>query len=69
MVNLSKINSKREHLRITTRKGTPIRWSADFSAEMLKSLRVWDDIFKVLKDKHWQTGILYPVELLFKKEG
>ena len=32
-------------------KGTPVRLSADISAETLKARREWQDIFKVLKGK------------------
>ena len=31
-------------------KGTPIRLSADFSAETLQARREWHDIFKVMKE-------------------
>lgn len=31
-------------------KGTPIRLSVDFSAETWKTRRMWDNIFKVLKE-------------------
>ena len=34
-----------------TYKGTPIRLSADFSAETLQARREWHDIFKVMKRK------------------
>ena len=50
-------------------KGTPIRLSADFSTETLQARREWQDIFKVLKGKNLQPGILYPVRLSFKIEG
>ena len=49
-------------------KGTPIRLSADFSAETLQARREWRDIFKVLKVKNLQPRILYPARILFKKE-
>lgn len=35
-------------------KGTPIRQSADFSAETLLARREWHDVFKVLKGKNLQ---------------
>ena len=50
-------------------KGTPIRLSADFSRETLKAGREWQDIFKVLKGKKLQPGILYPERISFKIEG
>ena len=50
-------------------KGTPIRLSADFSAETLPPRREWQDIFKVLKGKKLQPRILYPARISFKIEG
>uniref|UniRef100_A0A9L0S389 L1 transposable element dsRBD-like domain-containing protein n=1 Tax=Equus caballus TaxID=9796 RepID=A0A9L0S389_HORSE len=52
-----------------TYKGTPIRLSADFSAETLQARREWNDIFKNLKDKNLQPRILYPVKISFKYDG
>ena len=31
-------------------KGTPRRWSVDFSAEILQARREWDDIFNMQKE-------------------
>ena len=47
---------------------TPIRLSADFSAETLQTIRKWDDIFKVMKEKHLQPRILYPARFSFRTE-
>ena len=47
----------------------PIRLSADFSTETLQGRREWQDIFKVLKGKKLQPGILYPERISFKMEG
>ena len=48
--------------KILTYKDTPIKLSADFSAETLQSKRRWSDIFKILKDKNyhpmWRKGKL-----------
>jgi hypothetical protein len=33
------------------KKRTPIRLIADFSAEMIKTRRKWNNIFEVLKEK------------------
>ena len=41
-----------------TYKGNPIHLTADLSAEMLKSRREWQDIFKVLKGKNLQPRLL-----------
>ena len=38
--------------KMTTYKGTPIRLTADFSAETLQTRREWHNIFKVMK---WKT--------------
>ena len=47
----------REKQRVND-KGTPIRLSADFSAEMLQPRKKWQNIFKVSKGKTLQPGIL-----------
>ena len=47
-------------------KGTPIRLSADFSAETLQTRREWHDIFKVMKGENVQPIILYPASVSFK---
>jgi len=52
-----------------TYKGTPIRLSADFSIETLQPRREWQEIFKVLKGKNMQPGILYLARISFKIEG
>ena len=49
-------------------KGTPIRLSADQSAETLQARKDWQDIFKVLKGKNLQPKILYPARISFKIE-
>ena len=62
-----KENSKAARDRVIY-KGTPIRLSADFSAETLQVRRKWHDIFKVLKGKNLQLMILYPARLSFRIE-
>jgi len=52
-----------------TYKGTPMRLSADFSAEMLQARREWQDILKVMKGKNLQPSLLYPARLSFRFEG
>ena len=47
-----------------TYKVTTIRLSADFSTETLQARREWHDIFKVMKEKNLQSGILYPATLV-----
>lgn len=47
----------------STCKGTPVRLSADLSAETLQARRKWHDVFKVLKGKNLDSRILYPEKL------
>ena len=63
-----KLKSAREKKQITY-KGTPIRLSADFSAETLQARREWHDILNVMKGKNLQPRILYPARLSFRFEG
>uniref|UniRef100_A0A9L0SF19 L1 transposable element RRM domain-containing protein n=1 Tax=Equus caballus TaxID=9796 RepID=A0A9L0SF19_HORSE len=39
-------------------RGSPVRLSADFSAETSQARREWNNIFKILKDKNFQPRIL-----------
>ena len=50
-------------------KGTPIRLSANFSAETLQARREWHDILKMMKGKNLQPRIFYPARLSFSIEG
>jgi len=52
-----------------TYKGTFIALSADFSTETLQARRKWHHIFKAMKGKNLQPGILYPAGLSFKFDG
>ena len=63
VIKLSKIKCKekilkaaREKQRITY-KGTPIRLTADLSAETLQARREWQNIFKVMKGKNLQPRL------------
>ena len=49
------LKAAREKQRVIY-EGTPIRLSADFSAETLQARREWHDIFKVLKRKTCNLG-------------
>ena len=75
VVKLEKVNDKERILRGAARqkkityKRTPIRLSVDFSAEILKARRDWNDIFKSLKDKNFQQRILYLVKISFRHDG
>ena len=51
-----------------TYKGTPIRLTADLSAETLQARREWQDIFKVLKGKNLRLRLLYLARISFKIE-
>ena len=65
---MEKITDKDKILEATREKhnGTPIRLSTDFLTETLRAIREWHDIFKVMKGKNLQPGILYPARLSFR---
>ena len=50
-------------------KGIPISLTADLSAETLKARREWQDIFKVMKGKNLQPGLLYGARISFRFDG
>ena len=50
-------------------RGTPIKLSADFSAETLWVRKEWGNTFKVMKGKNLQPRILYQARLPFRFEG
>ena len=58
VIKLSKIKNKEKLLKAArekrqiTYKGTPIRLTADFSAETLQARREWHNILKVMKGKN-----------------
>ena len=60
LIKLSKIKYEEKILRATrekqqiTYKGSPIRLTADLSAETLQARTEWQDIFKVMKRKNLQ---------------
>ena len=63
VVKFAKVNDKEKILRAArqkkiTYKETPIRLSADFSADTLQARREWNDILETLKDKNLQPRIL-----------
>ena len=51
------------------RKGKPIRFIADLSAETLQARRMWGPIFNILREKNSQPRISYPDKLSFISEG
>ena len=72
VIKLTKIKDKEKLLKATrekcqiTYKGTPIRLTADFSAETLQARSEWHDIFKVMKGKNLQPRLLYPARISFR---
>ena len=62
------LKAAREKRQITC-KGTPIRLTADFSAEALQARREWHDIFKVMKGKNLQPRLLYSTRVSFRFDG
>ena len=60
LIKLTKTKDKEKILKATrekqqmTYKGTPIRSTADFSAETLQARREWHDILKMMKGKNLQ---------------
>ena len=66
LIKLTKIKDKENILKAArekkqiTYKGTPIRLSADFSAETLQARREWHHILNVMKGKNLQPRLLYP---------
>ena len=66
LIKLSKIKHKENILKIVRKKqqipykGTPIRLTADLSAETSQARREWQDIFKVMKGKKPTTKITLP---------
>ena len=72
LIKLSKIKYKEKLLKSTkekqqiTYKGTPIRLTADFSAETLHARREWYDILKVMKGNNLQPRLLYPARISFR---
>ena len=75
VIKLTKVKDKEKLLkaarekRKTTYKGTPIRLTADFSAETLQARREWHDILKVMKGKNLQLRLLYPARISFRFNG
>ena len=72
LIKLSKIKYKEQILKAArekqqvTRKGIPIRLTADLSAETLQARRDWQDIFKVMKGKNLQPKLLYLARISFR---
>ena len=75
VIKLAKIKDKEKLLKVArekwqiTYKGTPIRLTADFSAETLQARREWHDTLKVMKRKNGQPRFLYPARISFRVDG
>ena len=72
LIKLTKIKDKEKILKAArekkqvTYKGTPIRLSADFSAETLQARREWHDILNMMKGKKPPTKITLPSKSLIQ---
>ena len=62
------LKASREKWLVPYRK-VPIRLSADVSKETFQSRRDWQEIFKVMKSRDLQPGLLHPAKLSFRTEG
>ena len=75
VIKMAKIKDKEKLLKAArekwqiTYKGTPIRLTADFSAETLQARREWRDMFKVMKGKNLQPRLLYSARISFRFDG
>ena len=74
VIKLAKIKDKEKLLKAArekqqiTYKGTPIRLTADFSAETLQARMECQDILKVMKE-NLQSRLLYPARISFRFDG
>jgi hypothetical protein len=59
------LKAVREKKQITY-KGKPIKITPDFSTEILKARRAWDEVFRSMNKNNFNPRILYPVKLSFK---
>jgi hypothetical protein len=50
-------------------KGKPIKITADFSTETLKTRKEWSEVFQALNENNFNPRILYPEKLSFKIDG
>ena len=75
VIKLTKLKDKEKLLKAArekrqiTLKGTPMRLTADLSAETLQARREWQDIFKVMKGKNLQPRLFYPARVSFRFDG
>ena len=75
VMKLGKIKDKEKLLKAArekrqiTYKGTPIRLTADFSAETLQARRECHAIPKMIKGKNLQPRLFYPARISFTFDG
>jgi hypothetical protein len=50
-------------------KGELIRITSDFSTEILKARKMWDNVFQALSVNICQPRLQYPAKLCFKIDG
>ena len=61
------LKAAREKQQIT-HKGILIRIAADLSIETFQARREWQDILRVIKEKHLHPRLQYPARISFKYE-
>ena len=54
--------------KLVTYRGVPLRLSAGFSKQALQARRDWQEMFKVMKSRDLQPGLLYPAKISFRIE-
>ena len=75
VIKLAKIKDKEKLLKAAREKRqitynrTPIKLTADSSAETLQARGEWHDILKVMKGKNVQPRLLYPARISFRFHG
>ena len=62
------MKAAREKKQVTYKR-TPMKISAEISAEHLRARREWHGILNVMKGKNLQPRLLYPTRLSFRFEG
>ena len=75
MVKLANSKDKEKILKAARDKksltfmGRSIRVTADLSTETWQARKGWQDIVRVLNEKHMQPRILYPARISIRMEG
>jgi tRNA A37 threonylcarbamoyladenosine dehydratase len=62
------LKAVREEKQITY-KGKPIKITADFSTETLKTRRAWNEVFWALNENNFNPSMLSPMKLSLKING